>query len=147
MEKSIGIQQHMGHTPKKYSNRRKDTAIEEKRQKTRQKLVIYVEYSGCDYKSTKTEVNQRQGFISREWLRNIWCKSYLKAQKQRNNEEESRVECTKCERKDIVIREKIYQEKQKKILCSEYRTKKKKLWQNWREVAQPVEAKVQQGSI
>jgi len=43
----------------------------------------------------------------------------------------------------MVVEEKICQEKQKKILCSEYRTKKKKLWWNWGVVVWPIEAKAQ----
>jgi len=34
-------------------------------------MVIFVEYGRYNYKGTKTEKNQEQGFISRERLKNV----------------------------------------------------------------------------
>ena len=94
-------------------------------------MVTYIECSGCDYKGTKTEANQGQRFISGKQLRNVWCESCLEAWKWRNNEERSKVECTKCGRKDTVVGEKIYHKEWEKILYPECRTRKKKPWWNW----------------
>ena len=55
----------------------KSTALEQKGQITRQEVVIFVEYGGCNYKNTKIHENQRQEFISGEYLRNVQCSSCL----------------------------------------------------------------------
>ena len=44
----------------------RSVALEERGWKTRQEVVTFVEYSGCNYKGTKTEENQGQDFVSRE---------------------------------------------------------------------------------
>jgi len=40
---------------------------------------MFVECGGYDYKSTKTEENQEQDFVSEEKLKNVWYKSCLEA--------------------------------------------------------------------
>ena len=75
---------------------------------------MYVEGGGCNYKGMKIQENQKQGFVSGEQLRNIWCDKYLRAWKWRNAEEEAgrgmRVKYTKCSRKDTVVDKKIGEE-------------------------------------
>jgi len=36
-------------------------------------VVTFVKCRGCDYKGTKTEENQGQGFLSKGQLSNMWC--------------------------------------------------------------------------
>lgn len=83
-------------------------------------MVTYIEYGECNYKETKIQKNQGQGFVS---------KDYLGAWKWRNTEEEgTKVKCIKCGRKDIVTGERIPEKELKKILCPECGTGKKKPW-------------------
>ena len=76
------------------------------------------------------------------------CTKYLGAWKWRNKEgnkrRESKLEFTKCGRKDIVIEDKVSEEEKRKILCSECRTGEKKPWLNWGEAVWPKEAEAQQ---
>ena len=122
----------------------RDTALEEKGQKTRQKIVTFVECSGCNYKDTKTKKNQEQSFISGEKLKNVWYESYLEAWKWKNNETGSRVKYAKCRRKDIIVEEKILEKEKKNIWCPEYRIGKKQPWQNQRVMVHPKQGKAQQ---
>ena len=39
----------------------------------RQEVVMLVECRGCNYKGTKMQENQGQGFLSKEQLCNMWC--------------------------------------------------------------------------
>ena len=48
---------------------------------------------------------------------------------------ETKVRCTKYERKDIVVKKKISEKEKRNILCPEYRTGKKQPQQNWGVVA------------
>jgi len=57
----------------------KGTALEERGWKTKEVIVMFVECRGCEYKDTRTEKNQEQGFISGKQLRNLWCRRYLEA--------------------------------------------------------------------
>ena len=102
-------------------------ALEKRDWKTRWEMVILVKYSRCDYKDTKTKENQRQGFVSREKLRNVQCKSCLEAQKQRNKKAKSKVKYTQYRRKDTIVGEKISEEKRRNIWCLECKTEKKRL--------------------
>ena len=90
------------------------TALEEKGWKTKWEVVTFVEYSGCNYKGTKTEENQEHGFVSGERLKNIWCKNCLEVWKWRNNEVGSKVKYTKYKRKDTIV-EKKYQRRKEEI--------------------------------
>jgi len=69
-------------------------------------VVIFVEYRGCDYKRTKTQENQGQGFLSKEQLRNMWCGGCKKAWDWRNKEaaceKAEKVKYSACEGKDMV---------------------------------------------
>jgi len=67
----------------------------------------------------------------------------LEAWKQRKDGGEYKVECIKCRRNDMIRGKKM---EERKILCPEYRTGKKKPWWNWGVAAQPTTAKVQQSS-
>ena len=55
----------------------------------------------------------------------------------------TKVQYVECERKDAIEKRMLEQER-RKILCLEYRTGKKKPWQNWRVVVHSIEGKVQQ---
>lgn len=98
---------------------------------------------GYKYKGTKTQDNCKQGFISGEQLKNIWCDDYLKAWKQRNTEEEAgkgtKVRCTEYRRKNTVC-----EKEKRQILYPECKIEKKALWQNWRVATYPEKGKVQQ---
>jgi len=59
----------------------RSAALEGRGWKMRWKVVMFVECGGCNYKSTKTEENQEQDFVSGEKLRNVWCKNCLEAWK------------------------------------------------------------------
>ena len=94
----------------------KDTALEERGWKTKREIVMFVEYERYEYKGTKTEENQKQGFISGKQLRNLWCGNCLKAWKQRKDGGGCKVECVKCERNDTIRGRKT---EKRKILCPE----------------------------
>ena len=70
MEKSTGILWHIGHVSKRCNIRGK--RIEDKVEDSN-----ICEIWGYNYKGTKTERNQEQGFISREQLKNMQYKRYL----------------------------------------------------------------------
>jgi len=57
------------------------TALEKKGWKTRWEVVTFVECGGYNYKGTKTEENQEQGFVSGERLKNVWCENCLEVWK------------------------------------------------------------------
>jgi len=42
----------------------KGTALEEREWKTKEVIVMFVEYGGYEYKGIRTKENQEQGFIS-----------------------------------------------------------------------------------
>ena len=42
-------------------------------------VVTFVECRGCDYKGTKTQENQGQGFLSKKQLLHMWCESCREA--------------------------------------------------------------------
>jgi len=92
--------------------------------------VTFVECGGCNYKGTKTYKNQGQGFIPGEQLRNVWCSSFFKAWKWREDTVGERgavvMKCSQCGRKDTV--EKIPEKDRKKILYPEYGMGKKQPW-------------------
>ena len=107
----------------------RSTALEQRKQTTRQKAVTFVEYGGCNYKDTKIHKNQGQEFISSEHLRNVQCSSYLKVWRWKENSVKERgavnVRCSQCKRKDTV--KGISEEDRKKILYPECSTGRKQL--------------------
>ena len=46
---------------------------------TQREVVTFVECRGCDYKGTKTQENQEQGFLSKRQLLHIWCENCKEA--------------------------------------------------------------------
>ena len=46
---------------------------------TRREVVTFVECRECNYKGTKTQENQGQGFLSKKQLSHMWCESYKEA--------------------------------------------------------------------
>ena len=55
----------------------------------------------------------------------------------------TKVQCIEYERKNT-IEKKVLEQEKNKILCSEYKTEKKKLWWNQEVVVYPIEGKTQQ---
>jgi len=102
---------------------------------TPREVVTFVECRGCDYKGTKTEENQEQGFLGKVQLCNMWCRSCKEAWNWRDSEAESRraerVKCSICGGKDAVVRERVEKNKKGEIFCPPCRTGKKVLWWNW----------------
>ena len=65
---------------------------------TPREVVTFVECRGCDYKGTKTEENQGQGFLSKGQLCNMWCGSCKEAWDWREEEAKGgRAERLKCD--------------------------------------------------
>ena len=54
-------------------------ALEQREWTTKWEVVMFVECEGYNYKDTKTQENQGQEFVSKEYLRNVQCSSCLKA--------------------------------------------------------------------
>ena len=46
---------------------------------TGREVVTFVKCCGCDYKGTKTQENQGQGFLSKRQLLHMWCESCREA--------------------------------------------------------------------
>ena len=89
----------------------KDIALEQRGWETKKEIVTFVECRGCEYKSTKTEENQEQGFISGKQLRNLQCRNCLEAWKQRKDKGGCKVECVKCGRNNTIRGRKIEERK------------------------------------
>jgi len=102
---------------------------------TPREVVMFVECRGCNYKGTKTEENQEQGFLGKVQLCNIWCGSCKEAWNWRDREVESRraerVKCNTCGGKDAVVGEKVERNERGEIFCPPCRTRKKTPWWNW----------------
>jgi len=102
---------------------------------TPREIIMFVECRGCNYKGTKTEENQGQGFLGKAQLYNMWCGSCKEAWNWRDSKAESgraeRVKYSTCEGKDAVIRERVERNKKREIFCPPYRTGKKVPWWNW----------------
>ena len=126
----------------------RSVVLEQRGWTTRWKVVIFVEYRGCNYKGTKMHKNQGQGFISGKHLRNVQCSSCLKVQRQRENTAREReavnIKYSWCRRKDTV--KGISEEDKKKILCPKCSTGRKQPWWDWRVAACPVQGEAQQSS-
>jgi len=89
---------------------------------------------GYDYKGTKMQRNQEQGFLGKKQLCNIWCGGCKEAWNWRDKEAEEgrveRVKCGTCREKDAVIW-KTEQNEKGEVFCPPCRTGKKMLWWNW----------------
>jgi len=87
---------------------------------TKWEVVTLVECRGCDYKGTKTQENQGQGFLDKEQVCNIWCGSCKEAWNWRDREVEcsraERVKCSMCGGKDTVKWE-VKRNAKGKIFC------------------------------
>ena len=99
---------------------------------TPREVVTFVEYRECDYKGTKTQENQGQGFLSKEQLCNMWCGRCKEAWNWRNREVENgraeRVKCSTCGGKDAVVGEKVERNEKGEVFCPPCRTGKKVPW-------------------
>ena len=69
-------------------------------------VVTFVECRGCDYKGTKTQENQGQGFLSKKQLLHMWCEGCKEAKEWREREAQGgraeRVVCSACDVRDTV---------------------------------------------
>jgi len=72
----------------------------------RREVVTFVECRGCDYKGTKTQENQEQGFLRKRQLLHMWCEGCREAKEWREREAQSgraeRVVCSACDVRDAV---------------------------------------------
>ena len=70
-------------------------------------VVTFMECRECDYKGTKTQDNQGQGFLGKEHLCNMWCGGCKEAwnwrDREAKDERAERVKCSMCRGKDTVI--------------------------------------------
>jgi len=111
--------------------------------------MTLVECRGYNYKGMKTQENREQGFLSKEQLCNMWCRSCKEAWNWREEEAVSeraeRVKCGACEGRDTVIGGNIERNKKGKTFCPPYRTGKKVLWWNWGGKAEQSVPRVQKG--
>ena len=101
---------------------------------TRGEVVTFVECRGCDYKGTKTQKNQGQGFLKKGQLLHMWCEGCREAKEWREREAQSgraeRVVCSACDVRDAV-KERVERNEKGEIFCPPCRTGKKTLWWNW----------------
>jgi len=101
---------------------------------TGREVVTFVECRGCNYKGTKTQENQGQGFLSKKQLLHMWCESCREAKEWREREAQNgraeRVTCSAYEVRDAV-KEKIERNEKGEIFCPPCRTGRKMLWWNW----------------
>jgi len=100
----------------------------------RREVVTFVECHGCNYKGTKTQENQGQGFLSKRQLLHMWYKGCREAREWRERETQSgraeRVVCSACDVRDVV-KEGVRRNKKGKIFCLPCRSGKKIPWWNW----------------
>ena len=102
---------------------------------TPREVVTFVECRGCDYKGTKMEENQGQGFLSKGQLCNMWCGSCKEAWNWREEEAKGgraeRVKCGACGDKDAVVGGEVERNERGEVFCPPCRTGKKTPWWNW----------------
>jgi len=102
---------------------------------TPREVVTLVEYRGCNYKGTKIQENQGQGFLSKEQLCNIWCGSYKEAWNWREEEAKGgraeRVKCGAYGGKDAVVGGEVERKEKGEVFCPPCRIGKKTPWWNW----------------
>jgi len=100
---------------------------------TQREVVTFVECCGCDYKGTKMQENQEQGFLSKRQLLHMWCEGCREAKEWREREAQSgkaeRVVCSACDVRDVV-KERVERNKRGEIFCLPCRTGKKMPWCN-----------------
>jgi len=98
---------------------------------TRREVVTFVECCGCDYKGTKTQENQGQGFLSKKQLSHMWCEGCREAKEWREREAQGgraeRVVCSACDVRDTV-KERVERNEKREIFCPPCRTGKKTPW-------------------
>jgi len=98
-------------------------------------VVMLVECRGYDYKGTKTEKNQEQGFLGKEQQYNMWCRSCKKVWNWRDREAEcgrvEKVKCSTCGGKDAVVGGGIERNEKGEVFRLLCRTGKKTPWWNW----------------
>ena len=91
--------------------------------------MTFVECRGCDYKGTKTEENQGQGFLSKGQLCNMWCGNCKEAWDWREEEARGgraeRVKCNACGGKDAVVGGEVERNEKGEVFCPPCRTGKK----------------------
>jgi len=99
---------------------------------TPREVVTLVECRGCDYKGTKTQENQEQGFLSKEQLCNMWCGSCKEAWNWREEEAKGgraeRVKCGACKGKDAIVGGEVKRNEKGEVFCLPCRTEKKTPW-------------------
>jgi len=102
---------------------------------TPREVVTFVECRGCNYKGTKTEENQGQGFLSKGQLCNMWCGSCKEAWNWREEEAKGgraeRLKCDACGGKDAVVGGEVERNEKGEVFCPPCRTGKKTPWWNW----------------
>ena len=100
----------------------------------RREVVTFVECCRCNYKGTKTQKNQGQGFLSKRQLLHMWCEGCREAKEWRKREAQSgrveRVVCSACDVRDTV-KERVERNEKGEIFCLPCRTGKKMPWWNW----------------
>jgi len=101
---------------------------------TRREVVTFVECRGYDYKGTKTQENQGQGFLSKKQLSHMWYEGCREAKEWREKEAQSgraeRVVYSTCDVRDAV-KERVERNERREIFCPPCRTGKKTPWWNW----------------
>jgi len=99
---------------------------------TPREVVTFVECRGCDYKGTKMEENQGQGFLSKGQLCNMWCGSCKEAWNWREEEAKGgraeRLKCDACGGKDAVVGGEVERNEKGEVFCPPCRTGKKTPW-------------------
>ena len=97
-------------------------------------VVTFVECRGCDYKGTKTQENQGQGFLSKRQLLHMWCESCREAKEWREKEAQSgraeRVVCSACDVRDA-MKGGVERNEKGETFCPLCRTGRKTPWWNW----------------
>jgi len=116
---------------------------------TPREVVTFVECRGCDYKGTKTEENQGQGFLSKGQLCNMWCGSCKEAWNWREEEAKGgraeRVKCGACGSKNAVVGGEVERNEKREVFCLSCRTGKKTPWWNWGEEVEQTVPRAQKG--
>jgi len=113
---------------------------------TQREVVTFVECRGYDYKGTRTQENQGQGFLSKKQLLHMWYESCREAKEWREKEAQSgraeRVVCSACNVRDAV-KGGMERNKKGETFCPPCRTGKKTPWWNWGGEAEQTVPRVQ----
>jgi len=101
---------------------------------TPREVVMFVECRECNYKGTKMEENQGQGFLSKGQLCNMWCGSYKEAWNWKEEEAKGgraeRVKYSICRGKDAVVGGGVERNEKGEVFCPPCRMGKKMPWWN-----------------